>query len=352
MASGTLDHKCPGCSATLKFNPHGQNWVCEYCKSTFTKDELKIAEEKELKATTLADKLEKNSEGMDLYSCPNCGAEIIADENTSATFCVYCKNTAILKNKLVGEFNPSKLIPFYKTREDAIKAFKDLGKGRPLMPKEFSSDKNISEMRGIYIPFWLYDYSVNGNSSGTATKVKTWTTGSYIYTKTDTYSVSRSANMKYCKIPVDGSKHFDNDIMNSIEPYDYNKLVDFSHSYLSGFYAEKYDVDLNTAADDSLLRARNSTTDILRKDIKGYSNVALTSNNHNVKLDKSEYVLLPVWMLNIKYKDKMYKFAMNGETGELIGNIPIDTKKAIIIGIVVFIISLIVLSIGWFIFGG
>lgn len=352
-SSGTMDHKCQNCGATLKFNPHGQNWVCEYCKSEFNKEQIDAYEAskgvEKLTNETEAVKLEKDLNGMDIYSCPNCGAQIVADENTSATFCVYCKSTAILKNKLVGKFNPTEVIPFYKTREDAIEAFKKLGKGKPLMPKEFSSNKNIQEMRGVYIPFWLYDYSVNGNIVADAKRVRSWTSGSYRYTKTDTYRIDRAGSMNFYRVPVDGSTHFEDNIMSSIEPFDYSGLVEFSPSYLSGFLAEKYDVDSNAASTIALNRAKNSTTDVLRNDVIGYSSVVVTNANHNVNLNKSEYVLLPVWLLNIKYEGKLYTFAMNGQTGKLIGNIPIDKKKAVLYWILGFVIIMVILTIIWFI---
>lgn len=342
---GTVDHKCPNCAAVLKFNPHGQNWKCEYCKSEFNREQIEAINEKVGKVIdedTTAVKVEKDLNGMDIYSCPNCGAQIIADENTSATSCVYCKSTAILKNKLVGEFNPTKVIAFHKTKEDAIAAFQQIKKGKPFTPKEFNDPKNISEMSGIYIPFWIYDFQTNGSLQADAKRIQSWRSGDYIMTKTDVYLAIREGSMVYNKIPVDGSERFDNDIMNSIEPFDYSGLVDFNHAYLSGFLAEKYDVDSDKAMADAIERVKNTTTDVLRGSINGYSTVNVTNANHNLNLTNKEYVLLPVWMLNIKYQDKIYTFAMNGQTGKMVGNIPIDKKKAILWWIGLFVLSFIV----------
>lgn len=351
---GTLDHKCESCGAVLKFNPHGQNWACEYCKRVYTKEEVDAYEQKrgveELTSETEAVKLETNAEGMDIYSCPNCGAEIVADEATSATFCVYCKNTAILKNKLVGAFNPSKIIPFHHTLDDAKTAFKSITKGKPLAPKEFTSNANIEQIKGIYIPFWLYDYSVGASIVADAKRITSWTSGNYRYTKTDTYLAERSGSMNFYRIPVDGSTRFANDIMNSIEPFDYNNLVPFSHSYLSGFLAEKYDVDASGAMTEALNRANNSATEVLRSDIIGYNTVVVTGQNHNANMTNNEYVLLPVYLLNVKYNNKMYTFAMNGQTGKMIGDIPVDKKKAVLYFFGMFIGLLLVLSLMWFIF--
>lgn len=327
MAQNTLDHKCPNCRANLNFNPHNQNWECEYCGSKFNLEDLENQTET-LTNETATVKVDKDMDGMDVYSCPNCGAQIVATEEETATFCVYCRSTAILKNKLVGEFNPSYVIPFKTTKEDAINAFKKIGKGKPLMPKEFSDEKNINEMKGVYIPFWIYDFDVNGQVDGDAKRVTSHISGNYQVTKTDIYYVAREGSMKFTRIPADGSTHFDDDIMDSIEPFDYNDLKAFTYSYLSGFLAEKYDVDGDKAQERAELRTKNSTTDVLKRDIKGYSTVTLKNTNINCQLKNRDYILIPVWMLNIKYHDKIYKFAMNGQTGKMVGNIPVDKKKA------------------------
>lgn len=335
-----LDHKCPNCNAVLKYNPHESNFKCEYCKSTFTIEDVTKYEEKNNKI------IEETStpKDVDCYICNNCGAEIIVDENTSATSCVYCKNTAILKNKLQGKFNPKYLIPFKYTKEDAINAFKKLGKGKIFMPKDFNSTKNINEMSGIYIPFWIYDYNANGEIKADCKRITTWRSGDYRYTKTDTYLATRAGELNMSKIPVDGSKRFPNDIMNSIEPFDYSEFKDFNYSYLSGFLAEKYDVTNEEAEKDAIFRAKNSFIEILQRDIKGYNTVVNTYNNVNLSKVSDDYVLLPVWMLNIKYQDKIYTFAMNGQSGKLIGDIPIDKKKVIITTVIIFTSIFLVLS--------
>ena len=333
--ANALDHKCPNCDAVLKFNPHGQNWKCDYCRSEFNIEQI---EENEKKAHKVLSKNSVKEYDMDMYTCPNCGANIIADPNVSATSCVYCKNTTILKDKLQDEFSPDYVIPFRNTKEDAIEAFKKIGRKRPFMPKEFNKKENINEMSGIYIPFWLYDYTTSGSIDFIGKKVSSWTVGEYHYTKTDTYSVRRDGMIDFHNVPVDGSKRFDNSIMNSIEPFNYEDMIDFNYSYLSGFLAEKYDVTKEEASTDAINRVSSSYENVLKKDVTGYTSVTISNKNYNSNSNKISYVLLPVWMLNIKYKDKIYTFAMNGQTGKMIGNIPIDKKKALLYFLVISIV--------------
>lgn len=344
------DHKCPSCGAPLKFNPKNQKWDCSYCKSSF---ELEDLEKNEKKYKDVKAEEAHEDYKLDLYKCPDCGAEIVADENTSATFCVYCKNTAILKNKLVGKFEPDYVIPFQNTMEDATSAFKNICKKRPLSPKFFSDPKNIAEMKGVYIPFWLFECDSNGSITANATNIKTWSVGNKRYTKTDTYLCTRGGDLKFSNVPVDGSKHFDNAIMNSIEPFDYEKMVKFNHSYLSGFLAEKYDLDSDETFVDVKTRAETTTLNLLKNSIKGYNGSVIVKDKQiNVSKTDVKYALLPVWMLNVKYNGKIYPFAMNGTTGKLIGDIPVDKKKAIIIGISIFVISFIVFIVAQVVSGG
>ncbi len=340
-----LDHKCPSCGGKVVFNPAKGNWTCEYCKSEFDLETLQKYNNASNVANneTTEEVSDKNTDYLE-YHCKNCGAKIVADSQTAATFCVYCGNTAILKSKLSGKFAPSKLIPFSKTKDEAIKAFQSLNKGRPLMPKFFNNKENIEKITGVYIPFWLYTIKANGVLNGTAEKVATWVSGDYSYTKTDTYKIDRDVDVVYNRIPVDGSTRFDDDIMNSIEPFDYTKLVNYNHAYLSGFLAERYDVESATAEEDAKKRADTSTKNLLNTSTSTYAVKHVTNQVITQSTTKNEYVLLPVWMVNVKYNGEFYTFAMNAQTGEFIGNIPVDKKKAVMFGIMFFVITAILVT--------
>ena len=337
-----MDHKCPACGAPLLYVTKLAKWKCDYCDTEYTLEELKklgvVKEEKE-------DKKEEENVVYDTYLCKDCGAEIIADENTASTFCLYCGNTAILKNKLSGEFKPDKLIPFKVVKEDAINAFKALKKGRPLLPKDFVSEKNIDKITGLYVPFWLYDITYSGNVTAKGTKVTSWTVGDTHYTKTDTYRVERDLSACYKLVPVDGSEKFANDIMNTIEPFNYDELVDYNHAYLSGFLAEKYDVSKEKAYEDAKKRSFNSTINEAKSSMRGYSSISVTGNTLKDKLDDTKYALLPVFMVNVKYKDKYYLFAMNGQTGEFVGNMPLSVGRVIAYTVSIFLIGALIIAI-------
>ena len=333
-----LDHKCPGCRAPIFFVPSLGKWKCEYCSGEYTLEELQkynnassLENNKDVK---LSDEVQ---EVYDSYKCSNCGAEIVADSQTSATFCVYCGNTAILKSKLSGSFKPDLIIPFKTEKKDAIKAFKELSNGRPFLPKDFNNESNIEKIRGIYIPFWIYDMEINGGIEGRAQRVTSWSRGDRHYTKTDYYKIYRDGSTKYTKIPIDGSSRFDNDIMSTIEPFNYEELVPYNHAYLSGFLAERYDIEGDTLIGNAVNRAIETTKNVFLDDVRGYTSKNIFTSNLVSNNVTKQYALFPVWMVNVKYKDKYYLFAMNGQTGEFVGNMPVDKNKVIIWSILMFL---------------
>ena len=338
-----INNKCPACGAPIMFNPKLNKWKCEYCGSEFTLEEMQKYNNASSEENN---SVEEDVPDLDLvsYKCQNCGAEIVADENTAATFCVYCGSVAILKSKLSGKFAPHSVIPFKKTREEAIKAFESLAEGRPLCPKDFTDKKNIEKIKGVYIPFWLHNITVKGSLDSKATRVSSWTTGDYHYTKTDYYELLRDGEVSYIRVPVDGSTNFDNDIMNSIEPFDYNELVKYNHAYLSGFFAERYDVPTEDTIKEASDRALESTKDIFYEDVAMYATRHYTKNTLKPIENSTEYALLPVWMVNVKYEGNNYIFAMNAQTGKFIGNIPLDKKKAVIYFIVIFLIVFVIVG--------
>lgn len=330
-----LDSQCPCCSAPLFYNTTTNHFKCEYCDSVFTLKDLEKVEDAKIEEI---EEQETENEIYMSYKCTNCGAEIVADEHTSSTFCLYCGNAAILKDKLSGKFKPDKIIPFKTEKETAIKAFKNLAKGRPLIAKDFISEKNINKIIGLYVPFWLYQIKTQGSLEAKGIQVKTWSRGDIRYTKKDFYDLKRTGEMVYERVPVDGSTRFNNEIMNTIEPFNYNYLIDFNYRYLSGFLAEKYDINSTELFKEAEERVLASAKDIMYNDMGNYTIKTTTSNTIKAKKHNAEYALLPVWMVNVKYKNKYYLFAMNGQTGEFIGNIPLNKTKALIYTILIFIV--------------
>ncbi|MBE6147560.1 MAG: hypothetical protein E7168_04430 [Firmicutes bacterium] len=344
MHESVIDQKCPSCRAPLKYWAKTSGWDCEYCGSHFNIDDLQ-------KVRVKKKGLQEKKLSGDGYTCKNCGASILASENTSATTCVYCRSTAILANRIEEEFTPNSIIPFKKTKEEAIQAFQKMGLRKLFVPKAFTSKKNIKEIQGIYIPFWLFDFNLQASISGTGVDIKTWRSGDYAYTKKDEYHFEREGNFPFYDIPVDGSKHFDNALMNSIEPFNYKDFVEFDTAYLSGFLAEKYDLTKDEVENIAITRATTTAVDTFKESLRKYDNYTIQDRRATPSNIVGEYALLPVWLLNIKYKDKIYSFAMNGQTGKMIGNIPVHKGKVLLFFIIVSTLLIVLIILGFLMTG-
>lgn len=332
-----VSYKCPNCGAKINFNPELQKCNCDFCLSSFNVDELEIWSNE-------SDSFNKNNESTNtnektsLYSCPSCGAQIITDKTTSATFCCYCHGPVILSENLSGDFKPSKIIPFRFDKEKAVESFLRWHKKKWFLPNAFASQTQLEKISGVYIPFWLMDCDITGRLNARAEKVTTWSSGDYMYTKTDIYNVFREANLKFDNVPSNASSKADDTIMESIEPFNYEDLKNFSFGYLPGFLAEKYDKTEKDVLPSAKDRVNDATKNMLRSSISGYSSVSERQSNIMYNESSMEYALLPIWMLTYSYNNKNYIFAMNGQTGKVFGSLPISRIKLFILFLIVFLI--------------
>lgn len=337
MDEQMIGYKCPNCDATLEFNASSGKMHCAYCDSDFDVDTLKEfddalkreSDEESQKEPewNACENGEWEEEGKAIFACRSCGAELVADENTAATVCPYCGNATVLAGRLSGVLKPDMVIPFKVEKEQAIAALKQFCRRKPLLPKFFLDDHRIESITGIYVPFWLFDADADADMTYRATRVRSWRQGDYRITETSHFLVRRSGEIGFDRVPVDGSKKMDDAYMEAIEPYDYGEAVDFATAYLSGYLADKYDVDSTSASPRATERIKDSTQRTFDSTVVGYSSV--TPRHRSIKLSDSKvhYALMPVWMLNTVYRGKTYTFAMNGQTGKFVGELPVDRLK-------------------------
>ena len=350
----TIAYKCPCCGASLVWGSKEQELVCEYCDNKFTEAQLKeIADEENTKAQEMNAKWnveetddDNGMDGIKVHICQSCGGEIIGDENSVATECVYCGSPTIITENISGVNRPKYVIPFKLDKNAAKEKLKAFYKGKRLLPDEFSKKKHIDSIKGLYVPFWLFDGDVDADVRYKATKVRMWSDHDYDYTETSYYSVERSGEMTFVSVPVDGSEKMADDLMESIEPFKISESVDFQTAYLSGYLADKYDVSEKESINRAHDRMKKSAEEVLADTVKGYASVVPENTNVNISGGKAQYALYPVWILQTKWKGDNYIFAMNGQTGKFVGNLPTD-KSAFarwflgttgIVGVIAYII--------------
>ncbi len=339
--SELLAYKCPNCGGSVEFSSELQKMQCPFCDAEFELNELETLNE-ELKNETQED-IQWESSGEEFsnaekstlkgYICNFCGGEIVTDDTTLATSCPYCDSPVVMSDNMSGILRPDYVIPFQLDKEAAKSNFSKHLKGRRLLPKLFKEDTHIDEIKGIYVPFWLFDGDTDASVRYRATRVSTWGDSRYIYTRTSHYSLFRAGGISFARVPVDGSEKMPDDLMESLEPYSFEGAMDFNSACLSGYFADKYDVPLETCMMRANERIKSSVEEAFNGTVgPGFASVRTENCNVHMKNGVSKYALYPVWILNTTYKGKKHVFAMNGQTGKFVGDLPVDKKAAFLWG--------------------
>jgi len=263
------------------------------------------------------------------YQCENCGAVVLTDQDTTATSCSFCGAGVVLGDRLTNKLAPAKVIPFTISKEEAQKAFKKWCKNGRFTPRGFMTADRIKNITGMYVPFWIYDLHSDIHVKAVGTKVRSYRRGDYIYTETKYFDIRRDLNAYYEKVPVDASEKMNDQTMDLLEPYDYKDLKAFNMAYLTGFLAEKY----NFTDKDLLPRAKQKIDDYIQSYIRstmlGYSSISMKRKDIQTTQKKGSYVLFPVWMVYYDYEQHEHTFAMNGQTGKVIGKPPLSKGKVV-----------------------
>ncbi len=389
--SESTAYSCPQCRATLKLDPHSSNLICEYCGSSFTVDEIEARvdevsssrkkaqtredaaagaagvgieepaykkhtkkgrqeqrREKEILGQIPVEVVEKmvspsleewddilaagqqeQFDDMVGYTCTNCGAQVVADKLTVATSCQYCGSSIVVDQRLSGGLKPGFVIPFKLKAEDLPQMLTDFYAKRPLLPKNFFYNNQIGEVQGIYVPFWLYDGTVRGSARYSCQDVFTSVEGKYDVTTTKYYHADRVGSMSFDNIPVDASERIDDDLMDSIEPFRYAEMKEFKAGYLTGFVAERFDQNPRQVLDRAQNRMGSSARGAMRASVSHHS-VSETSSHFEYEDPAASYVLLPVYLFNCRYGGKHYRYAVNGQTGKIVGEVPTGKRESLL----------------------
>lgn len=370
--SEVMSHKCPNCDGPLLFDPKTQKFHCEYCLSVFTEPEVEAYEKKlvdlgqrkgsvtEQKTTEdvpdsdvypETDQSTPEDQPMDLFSCPSCGAEIVTDTTTAATYCYYCHNPVVLTGRVSGKFLPQSVLPFAIEKDEAVTQFLAWARKKKFIPKDFFNKDQVEMLTGIYFPYWVVDAKLSGSLRANANSVTVWRTGDYEYTQTKKYRVYREGNMSFKELVKNAlQKNAKVKMVESVQPFPLEKAVPFKTQYLSGFQAEKRDLEFETLQQDVYSELKQYSSHLLQDTISGYTTVYNNQVNLDLDAETHQYVLLPVWLLTYRNDSgtddskKLYYFAMNGQSGKLSGKLPVDKTKLTLfslgVGVAVFLLVL------------
>lgn len=322
-----VQYKCPNCGGGLIFDAQKQDFICEYCDSVFKEEDFFVKDdtlENESPETKNVEQTEY--ENAVLYTCPSCGAQVITDETTAATTCYYCSNPVVLSGKLSGEMKPDMIIPFKIDKKNAINKFKEMCGKKKFLPKNFIAESRLEEIKGVYFPYWYIDCKTNGSINATSRQVRTWVVGDFQHTETTIRGHFRQGDMQIHNMPEVALNGNNRNIMRYVCPFNPAEFVPFSMSYLSGYFAERRNIESNEIESGVTQKIRHLSEEKLEKSIE-VPNVSVKDSNINVGKLSWKYNLLPVWVLNYKHKEKNYIYALNGQTGKVYGELPVCNKK-------------------------
>jgi DNA-directed RNA polymerase subunit RPC12/RpoP len=359
--------KCPNCDGELVFEPSAQQYECPYCGSHFTQEQIDQMEQMKPQeqpsqengmadfggeeggpAGGAADSMknradepreadeESTGESAAVYTCPSCGAEIVTDATTAATFCYYCHNPVVLSGRISGKYLPKWIIPFGIDRKKAESMFlENVGK-KKFVPKGFFDSKQIEKLTGVYFPYWIVDWKGQGRMQARATKVRIWSSGETEYTETRYYEVLREGSMEFSQLSRNALKKANKILVEGVQPYKQEGAKPFSMGYLSGFQAEKRDMEQQDFEQELQNEVKKYASKLLLESASGYTSV--TPQNTDIRMDAEdwEYVLVPAWVLTYKGNDgKLYYYAINGQTGKVCGELPIAKPKLAVVSAVI-----------------
>ncbi len=325
--------RCKNCGGNAVYSPDKHNMFCPFCESE-NSEEL------------------ANGTSPEMTICPNCSGEVAVEQHTSATQCPYCDSYLIFNERVEGEYLPNLILPFQLGKEKCKQSIRERFKKNLFAPTDFLSEVRLNSMQGIYVPYWLYDYDTKCSFAGEGTKVKSWRSGNTEYTETSHYAINRELDIKFDKIPVDASEAMPDQVMDLMEPYNYAQMIEFDPKFMSGFYAEKYNIPSDTLEVRAKEKMTQDAEAMLKESYAGYNTVRVVSKNVNVKDSQVGYGLLPVWKYMYTYNGQEYPFYVNGQTGKIVGEAPTSKKKAMIYigtlwGCLTAILVMIPLLISW-----
>ncbi|MDD6044031.1 MAG: TFIIB-type zinc ribbon-containing protein [Clostridia bacterium] len=324
----TITYKCPNCDADLTYRPGTKDFGCNYCGSSFTEEQLDSL----LNQDSLLDEQQEtlgNAESSTavVYTCPSCGAELVTDSTTAATFCFYCHNPVIMAGQLSGEFTPDSVIPFEIPKEKVKQQLIEWCKSKKFIDDGFFSEMQLEKLTGVYFPFWLVDGKVSATYAARSNSLKVWVVGDIEYTETTQYAHLRGGDIDMNDLTIGALDRQDAELLNGVYPYNLTAVKKFDMKYLSGFFAEKRNIEKKSVEPKAAQTARKVAEERLESTVVGYG--ALTGQQLHIDEETYDwqYALMPAWMMTYRYKDELYYFAMNGQTGKIAGRVPVSTRK-------------------------
>ena len=331
--AGSISYKCPNCGGELVYAPGTGGFHCPYCSTDFTEEKIKaLYEQREAEEGSKGQAAEEKAaarEELVQYNCPNCGAEIVTEESTAATFCYFCHNPVVLVGRLSGAEAPQYVLPFGIDRKKALGIFQNWIKKKKFVPRAFYDEKQIEKFTGVYFPYLLYSCEAHSSLSGVGTRVERHEHGDIEEIVTSKYQIERNGDLPVRKVARNALKKANRVLAESVQPFATEELKPFSPSYLSGFVAERRDMESASIQAETRQEVEQYALASLRSSVSVYQGLPVGPDNIRLDHEQLEYALMPVWTMTYRApgSSKLYYFSLNGQSGKVVGELPVDNGK-------------------------
>lgn len=328
--AGKFDKKCPDCGGTIAYEPGADSLTCPYCGSThpIAVEDIRIEGAEELDFAA-AERAENRNWGFETrtVSCASCGAEAIYDALQLSDTCPYCGANHLVEERK-ETMAPGGVIPFEIPKKQAGEKFLGWIGRKWFCPKEAKQSATPEKFQGVYLPYWTFDaqtyskytaryghHRTEKDREGNQRVVTDWhrTSGDY-RREVDDHLVCATSRQSVA-------------MLKDVEPFSLKANKKYQPEYLAGFISERYSVGLQagwgTAQGEIARMLDGEIEDKIRQEQR--ADVVDSLNRRTAfSAIKYKYLLLPVWMSSFRYRDKVYNFLVNGQTGKVGGKYPLS----------------------------
>ena len=315
------NYRCPGCHSTVEFLPKMGKMCCSYCGNLYTIEELTAKENSVEPAKGNESPNQKdpkdNSMKMRILRCSSCGAELAVNDVEVSSFCAYCGQATVVLDRVDDYLKPDYIMPFRVTKEEAEETIRSRISSGFYVPNEIKHFE-VEKLRGIYVPFWLYDVLYGDEQF--------WRYSEKHGKTTVTRYSRRLADCHFVKLTADASKNLNDASSQRLEPYDMEELERFQPMYLSGFYADRFDVGQDEVKDVAVARAKEMFDESMKETVR--SGARMVYSNPLYEVTGAEYALLPAWFLTFRQDGVPYTVLVNGQTKKMVSTLPCVKWKA------------------------
>ncbi len=336
--SGPTRFPCGACGSALTFQPGKSMLECGHCGHQQPLDvsapHLAVEHDFEaaLAARPHAPSLEVYGTAQQ-YHCETCGANSSTDKKSD--HCPFCGAPVVLQDAPTEAFPPETVLPFDVEKRVAVEAFSTWVKGLWFAPNALKKNAKSDRVDGVYIPYWTYDASTFTQYSGSygidrvVTDTDTDDEGNTTTTtriETDWYPKSGAVSVAFDDVVVCASKSLPHDLIDKLEPWGLENLRPFDPAFLSGFLTERKAIELRDGYTLAQGKMDPEIHAAICRDLGG-DRQQVHSKSVAYSDIMFKHFLCPVWMSSFRYNDTVYRFAVNGRTGELSGERPYSVAK-------------------------